>query len=124
MGDPMTLLVEGLRFHGYHGVFDWEQEQGREFLVDIRADVDQTASLTDRIEDSVDYVALSRVMLEISESRKFRTLEALAGSFLDVLFDRFPRVQTATVCIRKERPDVGHACVAVGVECSRARSTH
>ena len=96
----MTLTVElvGLEVFGRHGVDDEEREQGRTFLYDIALAVRQPAS--DRIEDTVDYRAVAACVREVSDSREYKLIEALASAVADELAARFP-VESVRVRVRK-----------------------
>jgi dihydroneopterin aldolase len=99
----MTVVVEleGLEVFGYHGVREEERREGRTFLYDVRLEVPDTAGAeTDRIEDAVDYRDVAACVREISESRSFRLLEALATAVADGLVGAFP-VERARVRVRK-----------------------
>ena len=61
------------------------------------------AGSSDRIEDAVDYREIAACVGEVSESRAFHLLEALAAAVADALLDRFP---VARVRVRVHKPDV------------------
>jgi 7,8-dihydroneopterin aldolase/epimerase/oxygenase len=68
-------------------------------MYDIRLEVSD-AALSDRLEDTVDYVAVAEVVKEISDSREFHLLEALAAAVADAVRQRFP-VDRVRVRVRK-----------------------
>lgn len=98
----IVVEVAGLELHGHHGASDGEQEHGQTFLFDVRLEVSD-APLSDRIEDAVDYREVARCVQEVSDSRRFALLEALAAAVADVIVERFP-VERVRVRVRK--PDV------------------
>ena len=98
----MKIQLEAIELHGYHGVLDWEREQGQRFLVDVELDVQQAGS-SDRIEDAVDYREVLACVREVSEGRAYRLLEAFATALADTLFERF---SVAGVRVRVRKPDV------------------
>ena len=73
----MILELEGLAIFGRHGVLEEERRDGQEFLYDIRMDVGD-AGASDRIEDAVDYREVADCVREVSASRDFNLIEALA----------------------------------------------
>jgi 7,8-dihydroneopterin aldolase/epimerase/oxygenase len=97
-----TIELAGLEVFGYHGVHEDERRDGQRFLYDIELEVGEAGS-SDRIEDAVDYREVAACVSEVSESRAFHLLEALAAAVADALLDRFP-VARARVRVRK--PDV------------------
>jgi 7,8-dihydroneopterin aldolase/epimerase/oxygenase len=99
----MTAIeLAGLEVFGYHGANEDEQRDGQRFLYDVELEVGEAGS-SDRIEDAVDYREVAACVGEVSESRAFHLLEALAASVADALLDRFP---VARVRVRVRKPDV------------------
>ena len=97
-----TIELAGLEVFGYHGVEEEEQRLGQLFLYDLELEVgDRGAS--DRIEDAVDYREVAACVREVSESRAFHLLEALAAAVAEALLDRF---EVARVRVRVRKPDV------------------
>lgn len=105
----IVVEVEGLEIFGRHGVGDEERQQGRTFLYDLRLEVTDAAQ-SDRLEDTVDYVAVAEVVKGISDARQFQLLEALAVAVADAIVERFP-VERVRVRVRK--PDVEPAGLSV-----------
>jgi dihydroneopterin aldolase len=97
----MTVLVElhGLEVYGYHGVREEERRDGRTFVYDVAFDVSDGA-LSDRLDDAVDYREVAAKVREVSDSRSFLLIEALAGAVADALVGSFP-VERVRVRVRK-----------------------
>jgi dihydroneopterin aldolase len=112
-----TVEVRGLRVFGRHGVHEEEREQGQEFVFDVELEVGDRGS-SDRLEDAVDYVEVARTVQEVSDSREFQLLEALAGAVADALERRF---RPERLCVRVTKPAVRPAGLegTVGVVVSR-----
>ena len=99
----MTMIeLAGLEVFGYHGVNEDERRDGQRFLYDLELEVGEAGS-NDRIEDAVDYREVAACVREVSESRAFHLLEALAAAVADALLERFPVVR---VRVRVRKPDV------------------
>jgi 7,8-dihydroneopterin aldolase/epimerase/oxygenase len=105
----IVVEVEGLEIFGRHGVGDEERERGQAFLYDLRLEVSDAAE-SDRLDDTVDYVAVAEVVKEISDARQFHLLEALAAAVADAIVERFA-VERVRVRVRK--PDVEPAGLPV-----------
>jgi len=111
----MILELEGLAVFGRHGVLEEERREGQEFLYDIRLDVGD-AGVSDRIEDAVDYREVADCVREVSASRDFNLIEALAGAVADALIARFA-VSSVRVRVTKTSPaGVGARYAIVSVE--------
>lgn len=102
----MTIRLEELTFHAYHGVLPQEREQGNTFVVNVKAEVDDTPAVhTDNIHDTVDYSEIYRLVSE-QMAIPSQLLEHVAGRILRCLKQRWPQV-TFTVEVKKHNPPVG-----------------
>ena len=72
-GDEITLT--GLRVFGRHGVFDFEREQGQEFVIDVALSLSLAAAAqSDDVADTVPYGALAAAIAAL-----FLTTEAVVA---------------------------------------------
>lgn len=111
----ITVEVRDLRVFGRHGVHEEERERGQDFVFDVELEVGERGT-SDRLEDAADYVEVARAVREISDSRRFALLEALAAAVADELERRFSP-ERVRVSIRKPevRPAGLEGTVAVTV---------
>jgi len=73
------IELTGLRCFGRHGVFDFERENGQEFVVDLRLSVQTArAAETDDIADTVHYGELAEKVVAIVEGEPVNLIETLA----------------------------------------------
>ena len=98
----ITVELQGLEVFGHHGVLEDERRAGATFLYDISLEVSDKAA-SDRLEDTVDYREVAACVRELSDSRQFNLLEALASAVADAILDRFP-VGSVRVRVRKPSP--------------------
>jgi dihydroneopterin aldolase len=98
----ITVEVRDLRVFGRHGVHDEERERGQDFVFDVELEVGERGT-SDRLEDAVDYVEVTRVVQEVSDATQYALLEALASAIADELERRFApeRLQ-----VRVRKPEV------------------
>ncbi len=86
-----SIAVTGLRAFGRHGVFDFERDQGQEFVVDVALRVDVSrAAASDDLADTIDYGTLACDVVALVEAEPVALLERLAD-------------QIATLCLRDAR---------------------
>lgn len=84
------------------GVAHWEKEAVQKVSADVELWADLAAAAqSDRIEDAIDYEAACRVIQEVAASRKYHLVESLAHEILMALLRSFPKVQRATIRLRK-----------------------
>jgi dihydroneopterin aldolase len=99
----VTIEVYGLEVFGYHGALPEERERGQPFLYDVTLVAHDAGVRSDKLGDTIDYTEVAASIREISDSRRFNLIEALAGEIADTLVSRFD-VSRAKVRVRK--PDV------------------
>ena len=74
----VTIEISGLSLYTHMGVTAAEREIGQRLLIDIRLDVGECdATVTDRIEDTVDYAEVCEIVSLVAQQRSYRTLERL-----------------------------------------------
>ncbi len=101
-----TISIVGVREMGTHGVLPEERERSQPFQVDLELEVDVTkAAASDDLADTVDYGAVAEAVSRVVVEERFALLEALAARIGEVA-KADPRVQTATVTVRKLHPPV------------------
>lgn len=100
----MTIELMGLVVFGHHGYLEEERRLGQRFLVDLWVDVDEAATASDRIEETVDYRRLAALVREVFAGPERLLLEGLAGAVADGILSRFAAVDRVRVRVRK--PDV------------------
>lgn len=115
----ITVELHALTLHGYHGVLPDEKRDGQTFLFDLDFDVDD-ASLSDRIEDAVDYREVASTVREVSDGRRFDLVEALAAAVADAVLERFP-VQRVRVRVRKPEVTLDPQVAWTGATVERKR---
>ena len=99
----VTIEISGLSLYTHMGVTEAEREIGQRLLIDIRLDVGQSdATITDRIEDTVDYGEVCNAVWLVAQQRSYRTLERLCGAVADHLLDRY---ETHAVWVKAAKPE-------------------
>ena len=119
MRDQITLT--GLRVRGRHGVYQFEREQGQDFVVDVRLELDLApAAATDDVADTVHYGELADALAAIVAGEPVNLIEALAARLADAcLADR--RVAAATVTVHKPQAPIAQQFTDVAVTLRRER---
>lgn len=97
----MKLELNSLEIFGRHGVFENEKRDGQMFLYDVELEVDEPGA--DDLDRAVDYRLVVDAVQEVSDSRSFDLIEALAIAVADALIERLP-VHAVRVRVRKLRP--------------------
>lgn len=88
--ETVTIEISGLSLYTHHGVSEAEREIGQRLLIDLRLDVGESdATVTDRIEDTVDYAEVCQLVALVAQQRSYRTLERLCSAIADRLLSDF-----------------------------------
>lgn len=74
-----TLFVDNLKLHGHHGVTPEERKSGTPLRFRITAQIRESASQSDAIDETVDYAAIAAIARRVNEKNSFHTLEHLAA---------------------------------------------
>ncbi len=86
----VTIEVSGLSLFTHVGVTAAEREVGQRLLLDLRLDVGECdATVTDRIEDTVDYAKVCETANLVAQQRSYKTLERLCAAIADRLLDQY-----------------------------------
>ena len=111
-----TVFVSGLEFRAHHGVTEVERRIGHPVRLDIRAEVQDEARVTDDITDTVDYAALAHAATELLLKAPCHTLERAIELTGPELLAGFPRIHSLTLRIAKLAPPIGVTAREAGVE--------
>ena len=112
----VSIEVTGLSLYTHHGVSDAEREIGQRLVVDLRMDVGESdATLTDRVEDTVDYAEVCQVVALVAQQRSYRTLERLCAAIADRLLEQFG-LESVWVKAAKPEPPIPLPVEEVSVE--------
>jgi 7,8-dihydroneopterin aldolase/epimerase/oxygenase len=114
--ESVTIEITGLSLYTHHGVSDAEREVGQRLMLDLRLDVGETdATLTDRIEDTVDYGEVCQLVALIAQQRSHRTLERLCSTIADRLLADY-ELEGVWVKATKPEPPIPLPVAEVSVE--------
>ena len=117
----VTVEVTGLSLYTHHGVSDAEREVGQRLVVDVRLELGGSdATLTDRVQDTVDYAEVCQSVALVAQQRSYRTLERLCAAIADRLVEA-PGVESVWVKAAKPQPPIALPVEEVAVELWRER---
>lgn len=98
------IQIEGLKLFGKHGVFPEERATGQDYFIDIRLELDSFSG-QDELSETVDYVAVIEEVKAVNRSNSFQLIETFAKALAERLIDKFAKVDSAKVRVRK-MPDI------------------
>jgi dihydroneopterin aldolase len=119
----VTIEIRGLSLFTHHGVTAAEREIGQRLVLDIRLEVgDCDATVTDLVDDTVDYAEVCNTVSLIAAQRSYKTLERLCSAVADRLLDDFA-ADEVWVKAAKPEPPIPLPVDEVSVEVWRQRGS-
>ncbi|MTH92198.1 MAG: dihydroneopterin aldolase, partial [Actinobacteria bacterium] len=95
-----SILITGIHGFGYHGLFDHERTDGQDFFVDVLMHVDLlAASLSDDIEDTVNYGLITELVVNEITSDPVSLIEKLAGRIAEKILNSQEKALEVTVTV-------------------------
>jgi dihydroneopterin aldolase len=89
-GPAVSIEIAGLSLYTRHGVSEAERELGQRLVFDVSFELyDCDATVTDRIEDTVDYADVCEQVALAAQERSYKTLERLCAAVADRLNERY-----------------------------------
>ncbi|MDH4039885.1 MAG: dihydroneopterin aldolase [Gammaproteobacteria bacterium] len=84
------VYIRELRADTVIGVYDWERKVRQTVVLDLELATDnRRAAASDRVEDALDYAALSGRLLSFIEGSAFQLIETLAERVAAIAIDEF-----------------------------------
>lgn len=84
------VFLRGLRIETVIGIYDWEKEVKQPVILDLEMSTDVVrAAKSDRIEDAVDYKAVSKRLKEFVSASRFELVETLAEHCAGIVREEF-----------------------------------
>jgi 7,8-dihydroneopterin aldolase/epimerase/oxygenase len=115
-GESVTVEIAGLSLYTHHGVSEAEREVGQRLVLDLRLDLGESdATVTDAIEDTVDYGEVCQLVALIAQQRSHNTLERLCSTIADRLLGDY-ELEGVWVKATKPEPPIPLSVDEVSVE--------
>jgi 7,8-dihydroneopterin aldolase/epimerase/oxygenase len=112
----VTVEVVGLSLYTHHGVEESERQVGQRLVFDLSFELaDCDATVTDRVEDTVDYADVCQQVALAAQERSYKTLERLCSAVADRMIDRYG-AESVTVRATKPEPPIPLPVEEVSVE--------
>ena len=112
----VTIEITGLSLYTHHGVEAAEREVGQRLIFDLSFEVGECdATVTDRVEDTVDYADVCQQVALAAQERSYKTLERLCSAVADRMIDRYG-AEAVTVRATKPEPPIPLPVEEVSVE--------
>ena len=115
------IKVENIRVFANHGCLTEETKIGSDYRVDLEVKADlQTSAKTDKLNDTIDYVFLNRIIRE-EMGKPSQLLETVAKRILSRVFNEDKLIKKATVWVSKINPPIGGDVEMVTIKMTEKR---
>jgi dihydroneopterin aldolase len=107
------VFVEDLRIETVIGIYDWERKIKQTVALDLEMAFDnRKPASTDKIEDTLDYKAVSKRLIAFVESSHFELVETLAEQCAQIVREEF---RVPWLRLKLSKPGAVRGSKAVGV---------
>jgi dihydroneopterin aldolase len=115
------IFIHALKSEAIIGIYDWERQVRQTVLIDIELSADiRKASLTDSIEDTLNYKRVAKRVLAFVEDSQFHLVETLAEHLAMLILEEFG---VGWVRITLSKPGAVRGSRDVGVVLERERAS-
>jgi dihydroneopterin aldolase len=101
----VTIEISGLSLYTHLGVSAAEREVGQRLVIDLRLEVGECdATVTDHVEDTVDYAEVCQTVALVAQQRSYRTLERLCTAIAERLISDYDAEEVWVKAAKPEPP--------------------
>jgi dihydroneopterin aldolase len=101
------IELKDIRIYANHGCLSEEEKIGSHYLVNLRVECDlSTASETDALQDTLDYVGLNNIVKKQMAVRA-KLLETVGNRIIKNILGSFSKVTHVSVTVSKLNPPIG-----------------
>ena len=118
------IRLNNMNFYGYHGVYDFEKEQGANFEIELELFTSLTkSSKSDNIEDTINYEDVYEQVKKAFGSKSYFLLEKLADSISKSIFEEH-KIDKLIIRVRKINAPLDGKLDSVEIELKRKRADY
>jgi dihydroneopterin aldolase len=104
------VILQGLEFHAYHGVYPHERSSGNKFEVDVEVETEFSASaFNDDLSGTINYEDLY-TLIKSEMEKPSKLLETVGHAIAMRTLENFPAALSVAVNISKFNPPIGGVC--------------
>ncbi|GAA3887181.1 dihydroneopterin aldolase [Leifsonia kafniensis] len=119
-----SITLTGLRVNAHHGVFDFERENGQDFIIDVTVWLDlRRAASGDDLAQTVHYGELAVAVTDAVADNPVDLIETVAERVAGVAFS-FAAVERARVTLHKPQAPIPVFFEDVAVQIERTRADY
>lgn len=105
MAGLMTIELNGLQFHAFHGLYEEEKITGNEFEVNLYVSYRPKNEIVNELSGTINYAVIFDIVKKRMQERT-DLLETIAMSLAEEIYQQFREVQKVDISIRKLHPPI------------------
>ena len=114
------IRIHNMMFYGFHGVYEYEREQGQKFYIDVEIETkDDKVAETDALSDGVDTAAIYDLVKDVTENKRFQMILTLGAHIGDRIINKYGHFASVKTTIRKPSVPISGPIDYVEVEVVR-----
>ena len=110
----VTVELQNIRLHAYHGLYEGEQKTGSPYEVSIKVIYDEGATQFDNLENTINYVSVFGIIQQRMKT-PLPLLEKVAAGIIEEIKQRWPFAVEIVVSVYKLEPPIENFQGRVGV---------
>jgi dihydroneopterin aldolase len=115
------VFIEDLRIETVIGIYDWERKIRQVVALDLEMAFDnRIPAASDKIDDTLNYKAVSKRLITFVESSSFQLVETLAERCAQIVLEEF---KVGWLRLKLSKPGAVRGATAVGVVIERGLKT-
>ncbi|BAP54689.1 dihydroneopterin aldolase [Thioploca ingrica] len=115
------IYLNALKIETVIGVYDWERQIKQTVVLDLAMATDiRQAATTDRIEDTLNYKAVAKRLVEFVSHSDFQLIETLAESIAEIVMTEF---SVPWIRVQLNKPGAVRGARDVGVIIERGKQS-
>ncbi|MDO4203687.1 MAG: dihydroneopterin aldolase [Selenomonadaceae bacterium] len=116
------VRIKNMMFYGFHGVYEYEREQGQKFFIDIEVETrDDSVAEADDPVNAVQSATMYAIIRDTVENKRFMLLQALGYHVNQEILKAMPMAKSSTIVIRKPSVPIAGPLDCVEVEVCTSR---
>ncbi len=115
------VILEGLEFHAYHGVYAHERSSGNKFELDVEVETEfGDSAFQDDLTGTINYEDVYALVKD-EMSKPSKLLERVGHSIAERILITFPEAISVHISISKFNPPIGGVCRKASVTIGKQR---
>lgn len=117
-----AISLDGIEVWANHGVLEHEADLGQRYVIDLTIHVDlRAAAASDDLADTVDYGALSSLVVHTFGQPRVRLVETVTGRVATAVLEHDPRIERVDVTVHKPSAPLTVPVRDVRIQMTRSR---